>query len=63
MKFNKLAIAMGIACGIMLTGCNDNEDSTAPVPESQLQTFALTVYLKPIFAVRPTACHISKLIT
>jgi len=47
MKFNKLMIAMGMACGVMLTGCNDSEDSTPPTePETQLQTFAPNGLLK-----------------
>lgn len=47
MKFNKLVIAMGMACGVILTGCNDSEDSTTPTePETQLQAFAPNGLLK-----------------
>lgn len=61
MKFNKLMIAMGMACGVMLTGCNDSEDSTPPTePETQLQTLPLMAYSKPISDEPPTAYPISK---
>lgn len=47
MKLNKLMIAMGVACGVILFGCNDN-DASIPLTDSetQLQTFAPNGLLK-----------------
>lgn len=47
MKFNKLTIAMGMACSVLLTACNDSDDNDTPTtPESQLQAFAPNGLLK-----------------
>lgn len=47
MKLNKLAIAMGMACSVLLTACNDSDDNDTPTaPDSQLQAFAPNGLLK-----------------
>ncbi|MCH1929658.1 acylase [Shewanella sp. A25] len=46
MKFNKLVLAMGMACGVLLAGCNDSEDSTSTDTATELQVFAPDGLLK-----------------
>ena len=47
MKFNKLMLAIGIASGVFLSGCNDDNDSIPPTePDTSLQAFAPDGLLK-----------------